>query len=306
MYHHAQIFIFLNNEACSIPTCNQDLIFPYSTNERALIVSPARSSNRPLLPWEHLRFQPWHGPWDSKPSPCLLMKNPFVLKSSKPIRLSRQCILLDMTLDYCCYELSPWSNSITECPRTLLCLPQASHALSICHTLQPRSIFWRNADGWGWGRGRDGQKVGIHLAHKASSCFCKFLPAPLLALPHSCLMQRQRTESPPMFWSLASTVQLLAALWPSGSLPQISRRSVCTSHHCKLEITLPESQLNGGGKRFNYMSPHCSYSHSICISWESSWLKCHSTCISALMSDVDQQCDIQGCKCYLRTNQGEI
>lgn len=154
----------------------------------------------------------------------------------------------------------------------------------------------------GGGMGR----VDIHLAHKASSCLFKFLSALLLALPHSCLLQRQRAESPPMFWSLAPTVLLLAALWPSGSLPQINCRSVCTSHHCKLEITLPEPQLNGGGKRFNYMSPHCSYSHSICISWESSWLKCHSTCISAPMSDVDQQCDIQGCKCYLRTNQGEI
>lgn len=172
--------------------------------------------------------------------------------------------------------------------RTLQCLPQANPALSICHALQPRSVFWRNADGRGWGGGRDGQRVDLHLAHKASSCLCKFLPAPLLALPHSCLLKRQRAESPPIFWSLAPTVLLLAALWPSCSLPQIKCHSVCTSHHCKLEITLPESQLNGGGKWFNYMSPHCSYIHSICISWESLWLKCHSTCISALMSDVNQ------------------
>lgn len=126
--------------------------------------------------------------------------------------------------------------SRVHCPRTLPCLPQGASA---CPALQwrsllPRSVFWRNTWGGGW-HGEGGQRLEVYLAYKASSCLCKFLPAPFFSCP-SCSFAEQR-ESPhllePSTYYAASGCPLTLPLMTSNC------PSVCTSRHCESQITLP-------------------------------------------------------------------
>lgn len=134
---------------------------------------------------------------------------------------------------------------------------------------------------------RDRRRLEAHLAGRAS----QQLPRLFLQTLPGAVFPAQR--SPP---SSQSPVPITTASGCPLTLLLIIQNyhSACTSHHCKLQITFLESQLNGGGEQFNYRNPHGWYIHSICISWESLWLKCQSPFNLHFCTDVrcGTWCDI--------------
>ena len=215
-----------------------------------------RLSYKNLLLWDLFHCQLWRLALGFKVSACLLMKKPFSFfcKSSKLVRVPRQCILFEHSLRL---KLPMgWARDQASRLKSAHDTPTTSGTSGPCLSVYYASSIkqppvspalispLQYSEGkpmlWLWG---DAQKV--HLAWMRLGCLWANSSQALSSVFSTPFVPPK--QSPPHL--LEPSESYAASGCPLTLLPIVSNcRSFYTPHHWKLQITFPESQLDGRRK----------------------------------------------------------